>query len=199
MKVLWHAFDWSVVKTTVIVTAFVSIGAVMVLGFIWERYQSAQHGAQQALREQRHAERAIAQQTRQQREQEAYRALFEALPRTVLHGVPQHLDLLDQLRKISANHAIPALTLRMEPRQDVRDPRWNEAMVAFETIHLDMKLRHEVDLFRLIEALQAQYYHGALHWPQCLLQRTAATDTLVQATCLLAFYSVHSVTPVEGE
>ncbi|WP_027389724.1 hypothetical protein [Chrysiogenes arsenatis] len=199
MRLLWQAFDWSVLKTTVLTTVIVSVSAIMVFGSILTRYQSAQKHLQDVQRERHQVERALAQQAQQHREQEQYGAIFTALPHVMDNGVPRHLDLLDQLEDIAETVTIPYLTVRMASLQPFYDPRWNEATVAVETVHLDMQLRHEVDLFRLIEALHVHHIQGDLHWPHCLLQRTSVTDALVLATCELSLYSVSPVTPAKGE
>ena len=182
--------DWKYLKREVRIFIAALLFALILVGvllFLNQQTAAQWHKANLQLRQ---AESRLQTASNQKTILELYKQRFQALKNRNIFGDEQRLDWVETIQAASKRHAIPSVKFNLEHRGIANLPADVTDLTVFaSTMHLELKLLHEGDLYNLLADLD-QNAQGLYAVNECALRYTSSS---LEGTCLLNWYTLSEV------
>lgn len=191
--------DWKYLKREVRIFIAALLFALVLVGillFLNQQTAAQWHKANLQLRQ---AESRLQTASNQKTILELYKQRFQALKNRNIFGDEQRLDWVETIQAASKRHAIPSVKFNLEHRGIANLPADVTDLTVFaSTMHLELKLLHEGDLYNLLADLD-QNAQGLYTVNECALRYTSSSrannvfSSSLEGTCLLNWYTFSEV------
>ena len=182
--------DWKYLKREVRIFIAALLFALVLVGillFLNQQTAAQWHKANLQLRQ---AESRLQTASNQKTILELYKQRFQALKNRNIFGDEQRLNWVETIQAASKRHAIPSVKFNLEHRGIANLPADVTDLTVFaSTMHLELKLLHEGDLYNLLADLD-QNAQGLYAVNECALRYTSSS---LEGTCLLKWYTLSEV------